>query len=344
MSEIRKHYFLDEYCIIASERGKRPSDFKAAGNVEKGEAQGAGAISQVPDIVSGCFFCYGNESKTPAATAVYKQGKIFIDTNTERESGWDVRCFPNLFPAVSPNNITPDTAPPADISDNLASGYGFHEIIVESPKHGMSLSGLDDDKMELLMRVYRDRVTFYQAQEAIEFVSLFKNQGKSAGASLSHTHTQLVALPMVPPALKRELAAIKNAAEGASACPYCDIVSAESESERLLAKNSHFIAIAPYYSTAPFEIWILPVEHSSHIAGFDDSALDSLASILKEMLARLDTALSNPPYNYMFHQMMDEDYHFNLRIQPALATIAGFEKNTGIYINSVVPEQVATFI
>ncbi|MCK5660279.1 MAG: DUF4921 family protein, partial [Methanosarcinales archaeon] len=204
----------------------------------------------------------------------------------------------------------------------------------------------------LLMRVYRDRVTFYQAQEAIEFVSLFKNQGKSAGASLSHTHTQLVALPTVPPALKRELAVIKNAAEGGSICPYCDIVSAESEnkgkgkvkSERLLARNDHFIAIAPYYSVAPFEIWILPVEHASHIAGFDDSALDSLALILKEMLARLDTALSNPSYNYMFYQMVDENYHFNLRIQPALATIAGFEKNTGIYINSVVPEQVGTFI
>jgi len=329
MSEIRKHYFLDEYCIIASERGKRPNDFKVT-NV----------ISEVSDIVSGCFFCNGNESKTPPATAVYKQGRVFIDTETKRENGWDVRCFPNLFPAVSPHTITPDTS----LSANLASGYGFHEIIVESPKHGMSLSGLNDDKMKLLMRVYRDRVTFYQAQEAIEFVSLFKNQGKSAGASLSHTHTQLVALPTVPPALKRELAAIKNAAKSASVCPYCEIVSAESESVRLLARNDHFIAIAPYYSIAPFEIWILPVEHASHIREFDDSALDSLALILKEMLARLDTVLSNPPYNYMFHQMVDEDYHFNLRIQPALATIAGFEKNTGIYINSVVPEQVGTFI
>lgn len=341
MSEIRKHYFLDEYCIIASERGKRPSDFKAA-DVGKGEAKGV--ISEVSDIVPGCFFCDGNESSTPPATAVYKQGKVFIDTETERESGWDMRCFPNLFPAVAPNNITSDTAP----SDNLASGYGFHEIIVESPKHGMSLSGFDDDQMKLLMRVYRDRVAFYQAQEAIEFVSLFKNQGKIAGASLSHTHTQLIALPMVPPALKRELAVIKNAAEGASTCPYCDIVSAESESkgknERLLAKNSHFIAIAPYYSTAPFEIWILPVEHASHMSRFDDSMLDSLALILKEMLARLDTALSNPSHNYMFYQMVDDDYHFNLRIQPALAIIAGFEKNTGIYINSVVPEQVGTFI
>jgi|SRR5665648_64769 len=325
MSEIRKHYFLNEHCIIASERGKRPSDFKSAPAVE-GQESGAG-----------CFFCGGNESSTPPATAVYMQdmyrkGVVFADTDTERLGGWDMRCFPNLFPAVSPECV--------EGGDLLACGYGFHEIIVESPQHGMSLSRLDDEKMKLLMRVYRDRVMFYQSQEDIKFVSLFKNWGKKAGASLTHSHSQLVGLPLVPSVMNRELFTIKNALT----CPYCDIVDTESGGERELARNGHFIAIAPYCSMTPFEIWILPLEHISHIEAFDDSMLNSLASILKEMLARLGTALSDPPYNYMFHQMLDRDYHFNLRIQPALATIAGFEKNTGIYINSVVPEQVGTFI
>ncbi|MEA1984909.1 MAG: DUF4921 family protein, partial [Euryarchaeota archaeon] len=321
MSYIRKHYFLDEYCIIASERSKRPSDF----------------VSEKPEraVISNCVFCGGNEGKTPPATAVYKEGDVLEDTEDVRVTGWDVRCIPNLYPAVSPTPAKIET------SDwQIDAGFGFHEVIVETPVHGRTISDLSDDELALLMQAYKDCVVHYQSKVGIEYVSLFKNWGERAGASLEHIHSQLIALPLLPPLLRRE----QDAIQAINKCPYCDIVDKEGNSERFVYENADVLAFTPHFSTAPFEVWILPKQHIDHFASCADKIMQSLGDAIRFVISRYDTILDSPSYNYMFYQIADGSYHLNVRIQPVLATRAGFEKNTDIYINTVSPEDAASYL
>ena len=190
MSEIRKHYFLFEYCIIAEERTKRPSDF----------ADTSGYLVKTSPV--SCSFCEGSEESTPLATAVYKNGKIFADTSEKRIRNWDFRCFPNLYPALY---SIPPPLTHQEIGLQAEPGYGFHEVIVETPLHGRKIEDFSDFELSGLMNVYRDRTCNYMIREKIHYVSLFKNIGKAAGASINHSHSQLIAVPFCPPLLEREI-------------------------------------------------------------------------------------------------------------------------------------------
>jgi len=315
MSEIRKHYFLDEYCIIASGRSKRPSAPKACGDEKRS---------------SSCVFCAGNEDQTPPATAVYRNGEILQDTDGKNIKDWQIRCIPNLFPALSP-----DADEPASSGFVVEKGYGFHEVIIENPDHESMLHLFSDDQILLLMQAYRDRVGHYQSKNGISYVSLFKNWGKKAGASLEHTHSQLIAVPLMPHSFVMEMEAIREL----GSCPYCDIVLKEKDKERLIYENGHFIVIAPYFSMVPYELWVLPLQHVNHMSGLSDEMLLSLGDCIRFAVARLNETIPGLAYNYMFFQLEHEkEYHLNVRIKPVTSIAAGFEKNTGIYINTMPPE------
>ncbi|WP_094226468.1 galactose-1-phosphate uridylyltransferase [Methanolobus psychrotolerans] len=318
MSEIRKHYFLDEHCIIAFGRSKRPSAPKACGEDVKSES---------------CFFCNGHEDQTPPANAVYKNGEILRDTDGQRVTNWQIRCIPNLYPALSPN--APEVG---QTVFEVEKGYGFHEVIVEDPLHESKLHLFSDEEILLLMKVYRDRVMHYQSQEGIRYVSLFKNWGKKAGASLEHTHSQLIALPIVPCTITRE----RKAMEELGTCPYCRIVEKEMGKERLVYENDAFILITPYFSRVPYEMWMLPKQHVNHISAFSDEMLLSLGDCIRKTVSLLEQTIPELAYNYMFFQVENDlSYHFNVRISPVTSIAAGFEKNTDIYINSMPPETAA---
>ena len=316
MSEIRKHYFLDDYCIVAAARGKRPSDFSSSPEVQN---------------ATSCVFCAGREDQTPPALAVYKDGKVLKDSKDELIRDWQIRCIPNLYPALSPEGA--DTP--------CQSGYGFHEVIIETPQHEKKLTNFSDEEMYLLMKAYRDRVIHYWKQPQIRYVSLFKNWGKQAGASLEHTHSQLIALPLIPPSIKRETDVIQAKGE----CPYCEIVNTESSAERFIHENEHFLAFAPYCSKVPFEIWFLPKTHVSNLGAMSEDMLHSLGVAIRDVLARIEKVLASPSYNYMFFQLLNNDsYHFNIRLQPVTSKMAGFEKNTDIFINTMPPEKAAEYL
>ncbi len=326
MSKIRKHYFLSEYCIIAEEIAKRPSDFAvAADDIGKNDSQN-------------CLFCGGAEENTPLATAVYKNGKIYSDTPEKRVRNWDFRCFPNLYPALSPVLGSQEQR---ENGLQAESGYGFHEVIVESPLHGRRLEDFSNPEISALMQVYRDRTCSYATRENIRYVSLFKNSGKKAGASINHLHSQLLAMPFCPPPLSRELKVIRKIEK----CPYCTIFDLEEASPRLISKNSEWIAFAPYYSTGPFEVWLLPRKHVSFLGDCSDKLLFALGDILKTILKSYGRVLGNPPFNYMFYQLSEStEYHLNLRLLPRISINAGFELNTGSYINTVSPERAASYL
>ncbi len=315
MTELRRHYFLDEYCIIASKRGKRPSDFLLA--------KAALADATV------CPFCQGNEEMTPPADAVYTKQGVLSD-GPERISGWMLRVFPNVFAAVVP------CPAPATTEWMALPGQGFHEVIVDSPLHRENPADFPQEHMEKLIQVYRDRYVHYSRNAHVKYVSIFKNWGKDAGASLSHSHSQLITLPILPPLIKRELDAISRA----SHCPFCNIVAQEMKSGRLIEENEDWILIAPFYSQAPYETWILPKRHFSNLQEMHEAEGKSLAALLKRALQSMRSVLNDPPYNCMIYQL-PFSYHLNIRIQPAISKIAGFERGTGVYINTIVPENAA---
>ncbi|WP_269850723.1 hypothetical protein [Methanosarcina horonobensis] len=168
------------------------------------------------------------KKKTPPATAVYKNGEVFADTGEKRVRNWDFRCFPNLYPALSPASSFPESF---GKKSEVIPGFGFHEVIVESPVHGKKLEDFSDTEISGLMKVYRDRVCHYAAHEKISYVSLFKNSGKAAGASQDHPHSQLIALPVCPQVIEKELIAIRDAQK----CPYCALLEKEKKSHRALS-------------------------------------------------------------------------------------------------------------
>lgn len=299
MVEIRRHYFLKRYCILASMRAKRPQDF-------------AGERERIRTSSKDCPFCMGNENMTPPETAVYRLNK---------EHEWDLRCFENLYPALSP----PD---------------GYHEVIVDTASHDRSPADFTDEEMHLLVDVYRERFDTYARKDTIAYVSLFKNYGKAAGASIYHSHTQLIAVPIMPPELDTE----RNVIKQLDHCPYCSIVEKESGSARVIIEDREWLAFAPFYSETPFEVWIVPKSHINNLTYMDSKQTTSLSIILRDVLKRLKTVLDDPPYNYHFLQTIGENYHLNIRILPRLSIKAGFELNTGIYILTVPPEDAAGFL
>lgn len=266
---------------------------------------------------------------TPRAVAVYRDDGVFADGET-RIRGWWARCIPNMYPAMVPSPEPPTkewVAMPA---------RGGHEVIIESPDHESSPATFDDEMIYRMLSVYADRYRYY-IDHGSSYVSIFKNWGREAGASLSHTHTQLIALPLTPPIFMREISAISSM----PTCPYCTIAEREAGSERLIFKVGDWACIAPFCSQAPYEMWILPFKHFSNLLELNESMLAGLSRALKEALRRLSALLNDPPYNYMLFQM-SSNYHLNIRVQPAITKIAGFEKNTGIHINPVPPEQAAS--
>jgi UDPglucose--hexose-1-phosphate uridylyltransferase len=244
---------------------------------------------------------------------------------------WKIRVVPNLFAAMIPQPLPPT---PEWVA---IPGHGYHEVIIDSPDHGAGASGFDEEQMDLLLTVFRDRYSYYRSMDGIRYVSLFKNRGLAAGASLHHSHSQVVAIPILPPMIKREISAISSA----SFCLYCNVVNREEASDRFIAGNDSWILIAPFFSQAPYETWILSREHVSNIEDLTDKQMSDLGQILRTSLSAMAELLDDPPYNFMFYQL-EYDYHFNLRIQPAISKIAGFEKSTGVYINPVPPEQAAS--
>ena len=309
MSEIRKHYFLDEYCIIAPNRSFRPSDFKKTDEASNNKE---------------CIFCQGNEEKTPPATAVYTlEGVTSDEEGVVRD--WKVRCIPNMYPALSLKKSS---------SDRYREGFGFHEVIIETPRHDYEPSMFLDEEIIRLIRIYADRYAFYINKDGIEFVSLFKNYGSSAGASIAHSHSQLIALPLIPPIIKKEM--------NTENCPFCNIIQRESVSKRLILMQNDWVAFAPYFSRYPFEVWIVPKEHFSDLSRLSD--VYGLAFMLRNVLSRMHALFGSVAYNYVFFQCTDNRYHFHLKVFPKLSVTGGFEENTNIYINPVSPEDAAALL
>lgn len=216
--------------------------------------------------------------------------------------------------------------------------------MIESPVHSLHLVHLSPVQVGDVLLAYKKRIDQLNSNHSIQYVQVFKNHGASAGASMSHSHSQIIALPIVPPAVSNRIDSMKEYFEQTGKCRLCQI----PESDLLIDESSHFMSVVPFAASFPFEIWIIPRFHSSHFHELDrDKAVD-LGGLLKLMLKKISLQLNDPPFNYMIHtapSRMNPSgllyVHWFLQIVPQLTTIGGFEAGSGCYINPIFPEDAA---
>lgn len=326
MPELRKDPITGRWVIISSERGKRPADFQD----QRGKKR-AGF----------CPFDEGNERTTPNEILAYR------DHSAPNGPGWTLRVVPNKFPALQ---IEGDLNKQGEGMFDKMNGIGAHEVIIESPDHNATLATLPLPAVENVLRAYRDRMEDLKRDSRFQYTLIFKNEGLSAGATLEHTHSQLIALPIVPIQVQEEIDGCKQHYDLKERCIYCDIIRQEIQADtRVVLETPRFIALAPYAPRFPFETWILPKRHISCFSCSTNDDFKELAAVLQDILRRNDRALANPPYNYVLHTSPFKDerndyYHWHIEIMPKLTNVAGFERGSGFYINPTPPEDAAKFL
>ena len=334
LNELRKDYLLDRWVVIATQRKRRPTDFVRS----KVSSRKKRAI---------CPFCPGNENMTPPAILVYvkKNGKIIKDkdSNGLRHSRWLVRCIPNLYPAFTWFPEEKMEIKRKDIAKfKSLPAIGHHEVIIESPNHYEHPSVANVNQLKLVIEAYIDRFKDLSSKKYVTYVSIFRNHGSEAGASLSHAHTQIITTPIMPRIVREELEKAKAYHNKTGKCIFCNIIEKEEKCNRLIWKNENFIVFAPWASTHPFEFWIFPKRHQPTILDMNKKEIRDLAITVRKCLGGLKNLLNDPPYNFGFHMVPDVSFHWHIEVYPKLSIWAGFEKSTGVFINIFSPEEAAS--
>ena len=322
-SELRKDPLIDRWVIIATERSKRPH---------------AEPITTDSDRDEPCPFCAGREGETPPEVLAYRDPSAPANT-----PGWKIRVVPNKFPALAgPGEISL----PSDSVYVSLSGIGAHEVVIESPKHCLSMAELSEGQVEEVLRAYRQRLIVLQNDQRWKSILIYKNEGSAAGATLEHVHSQLLALPIVPREIAQEWRALIAHYDVRKRCLYCEMLESErADGRRILFETAAFIGFCPFASRFPFEVCLVPKEHSPAFETMASEELRELALMLRQSLQRL-ARIVDAPFNYVVHsaplrEPRRERYHWHLEILPRISKIAGFELASGYYINTVAPEIAA---
>ncbi|MDP6685602.1 MAG: galactose-1-phosphate uridylyltransferase [Candidatus Omnitrophota bacterium] len=337
MPELRKDPVIGRWVIISTERAKRPNDYKVLHSQEK---EGL------------CPFCEGQEKETLPEVYAVRDPKTKEDTPE-----WKVRVIPSI-------------AERFDIDSGLdrrgvgmydvMKPVGVHEIIIESPKHYTDIYQLSMRQIELGIKTSVQRMIELEKDPRLKYCLLFKNHGLRAGGSKTtkHVRSQIIATPVTPTRVKEELRGARFYYQYKDRCIFCDTIRQElDEGARIVMDTKHIVAIAPFVSRFPFEIWIFPKKHSSDFINIDPQEIKDLSLVLKTVLHKLSKALNDPPYNYMLHtapfrhakrpgywHSIKEDYHWHIEVTPRITQVAGFEWGSGFYINPTPPEDAAKYL
>jgi len=327
MPEFRQNMATKEWVILAPERGKRPSDFRDESSGKK----------SLPEYDPDCPFCIGNEKNTLEPSYVYPE-----------EGDWKVRVVPNKYAALQPN-LSPVRSHTGQFRS--AKGFGIADVVIEHPQHNTTLALLQLTEIGNVIRAYQSRQIEISRNENINLVTIFRNHGARAGTSLEHPHSQIIATPIVPPHVRYPMEQAVQYYDNFGRCVYCEMVDEElNQKERILEETDNFVAFCPYASRSPFECRIYPKRHMPSFMNLgNEEEQNELAWILREVLRKIHFGLNNPDYNYIIRSapIGDEDaryLHWYMVIIPKITISAGFEIGSGIYINTVPPEEAAPFL
>lgn len=326
MPEYRQNPLTNEWVILSCERQARPSEF-----LDQPARRESAA----------CPFCWGNEHETPAEIARY------CDANDK--DSWSVRVVPNKYPAVSSVPCSREKQPACndECLFRTAPALGKHEVIIESPRHVVSLTDLTLSESKSLFLAYRDRIAAHRAAGQAKHVQIFKNVGALAGASIEHSHSQLMALEHLPQDLEREVEIADGYYRRNGRSLMNSVLQAElATGTRVVAESANFAAFCPFASRFPYEVCLAAKTAGGQFEELQAGELGELAAIVREIIGRIESALGPIAYNYYlrpapFDIGSSGQYDWHIEIFPRLVKVAGFEWSTGIFINTVSPEVAA---
>jgi len=332
MTEFRKDLLTNTWIIMAPERAQRPMD-----------------VGQVPALVEEltqwdqyCPFCPGNELMTPPEVLAYRKP----GTGSNQE-GWTLRVVRNKYPALSPN-AEPEPVKKEDLQESI-EGFGYHEVVIETTSHSRDFAQMDIGEIEDVIWVWRDRLLSLRADKRVRYALVFKNYGHSAGASLRHPHSQIIATPMIPKKIKEEVDSMRTYYDKTGECLLCAMLHDEkNDGKRIVEENESFTAYCPYASASAYEIMIVPNQHTPEFIETNGIGVKDLSQIFWSVFRRLNAAVGGlVPYNLWIHNnpwWQDCDtsfFHWHIELVPRLTQLAGFEVGSGFFINHTLPEEAA---
>ncbi len=278
----------------------------APGRANRPGAARAAPEPPSPDELANCPFCEGREERTPPETLALGRAGDEPDT-----PGWRVRVVPNLYPALD-----------------------RQEVVISSPRHVRSIVELDDDQLGLIAHAWHDRAEDADVN-GLSWTLAFFNEGRAAGASLPHSHSQLACFAEAPPLLATEAARLTE-----GDCALCRLLDEElADGSRLVAERQGVYALAAVAGRSPYELLIAPREHWP--AGFDGGSFLVAALVLaRDAVAAIQKLEGDVPFNLVLHSF-PEDGHWHLELIPRLSLLAGLELGAGVYVNTLSPEQAA---
>ncbi len=297
-----------------------------------------------------CPFCPGAESQSNHEILVYRPQADGAPSTTE----WLLRVIPNRLPVL--RTEVPLEREGIGMFDRI-SGVGAHEIIVDSPNHDQVLHEFSLDQIRLMLNAWKERLNDLRRDTRLRYFSVFRNQGRRAGARLSHPHSQIIATPTIPQGIRNELSGAREYFEYKERCVFCDLLDQEREEKsRLVVQNRGFLAFCPFASKNPFEVWIVPRLHSHHYGTISGEEIADLAEILRSVAGVLAVSLADPDVNVVLKSAptpqahrtkwmtLEEDYHWHVEVIPRIARPTGYEWATGMFVNPTAPEEAAAYL
>jgi UDPglucose--hexose-1-phosphate uridylyltransferase len=322
VSEMRFNPITRDWVIIAPGRSRKPNDFRAAS-----KSRAARPVHRAD-----CPFCVGNEESEEILRASAPDGS------------WLARVIPNKFPALS-GTLDPQRERRGSFRSMSASGA--HEVLVEHPRHDFAIPDMTPAHLATVLGLYRERYAALREQPGIESIIIFKNHGERAGTSLEHPHSQIVAAPVVSSTVRLRLEEATRAHDEDGECIYCTVLRDElAGGDRMIEANDAFVAFVPFAALSPYHIWIFPRRHASSYDAITPAEIAELAPLLHRVLCRLHVALEDPDFNFGIRSAPISEanshyFHWYLAIVPRVSHVAGFELGSGIFINSMLPEDAA---
>ncbi|MBU8871115.1 MAG: galactose-1-phosphate uridylyltransferase [Gemmatimonadales bacterium] len=345
MSHLRQDPLTGRWVIMAAGRRGRPNEYPL--RREKGGDP------------ADCPFCLGQEARTTREILAVGRQK----NSSPNTAGWRLRVFPNLYPALTPEGSgpslhDPDEEVPSSELFVQEPGVGAHEIIAYSPDHNAGLGTLSLEDLTELLQVLQERFATLAKDPKHRCILQFVNHGAEAGATLSHPHLQILAMPMVPLAVQEKLDRMEVYRRQEGRCLLCDLLAAERKKGiRIIDENENWTAFAPWASRFPWEMMLVPRRHQGSIMEATSMELHELARLLGKVLGRLDVLHGDPPLNLIIQGAPLENelpkayfaegteavdgFHWHVEVCPRLSRLAGFEAGSGFAINSVLPEEAA---
>lgn len=341
VSELRQDLISKDWMIVATARAKRSNSFFGGRPARR---QGREKFEQ---SISQCPF------EDPQVTGHSEPLLIYYEEGQKRRAKgvkklikeWSLQVIKNKFPALGQGDCSKISK---EGPYSTMQGAGFHEIII-THDHNKHPALMSLEQLEEVIRAYQERYIILMDHKCVNYIFIFYNHGKEAGATLSHPHSQLIALPVLPADVRRSLRGAKEYYDEHKKCAHCAMLKWEKEERRSVFQNEYFIVYSPFVSRVNFELRIYPRKHQPCFEKMTDIERKYLAEALWQALHRLYKGLKDPAYNLFIHTAPCDGknygyYHWHIEILPKTNTWAGIELGTGVEIITVRPEEVAKFL